>query len=236
MPQKLQGLQLFDSLHVSYLLAWLSIWIIIPLVGKKYLNKNQQKIVVWMMVIFMVGQEVVDYWNRTQFRPLSLDLDLPLHLCHLSLIFSVILLLKPNKYLFEITYFWGLGGAFQTMLTPDTTNFDNYLSYFLMHAHHAMIILTCLWLAVVWGYRCRPGAIKRTFILTNIVIIPVWLIDLWTGGNYMYLIERPPTESPLVFGEWPWYILNMEIVGFIIFTLLYLPMIYLRRKDEQQIV
>ncbi len=236
MHQKLQGLQLFDTLHVTYLLTWLVLWILIPFIGKRYLNKDQQTIVVWIMIIFMVGQEMVDYWNRTQFRPLSLDLDLPLHLCHLSLIFSVILLLKPGQYLFEITYFWGLGGAIQTMLTPDTTGFDNYLSYFLMHAHHGMIILTCLWLVVILGYRCRPGSIKRTFILTNIVIVPVWLIDRLTGGNYMYLMERPPTESPLVFGDWPWYILNIEIVGFIIFSILNMPMIYLRRKEKLKTV
>lgn len=236
MHQKLQGLQLFDTLHVTYLLTWLVLWILIPFIGKRYLNKDQQKIVVWIMIIFMVGQEMVDYWNRTQFRPLSLDLDLPLHLCHLALIFSVILLLKPNQYLFEITYFWGLGGAIQTMLTPDMTDFDNYLAYFLVQAHHAMIILTCLWLVVVLGYRCRPGSIKRTFIFTNIVIIPVWFIDWLIGGNYMYLMARPPTESPLVFGNWPWYIINIEIVGLIIFTILYMPMIYLRRKEELQML
>lgn len=233
MHQKLQGLQLFDTLHISYLLVWLVLWILIPFIGRKYLNKEQQKIVIWIMIIFIVGQEGVDYWNRTQFRLLSLDLDLPLHLCHLSLIFSVILLLKPSQYLFEITYFWGLGGAFQTMLAPDMTDFDNHTAIFLFNAHHAMIILVCIWLAVVNNYRCRPGAIKRTFILTNIVIWPVWLIDWLTGGNYMYLMERPPTESPLVFGNWPWYIINLQIVAFILFNIINFPMIYFRRKEER---
>lgn len=180
----------------------------------------------------MVGQEAIDYWNRMQVRELTLSLDLPLHFCHLSLIFSVILLLKPSQYLFEITYFWGLGGAIQTMLTPDTTGFDNYLSYFLMHAHHAMIILTCLWLAVVDGYRCRPGSIKRTFILTNIIIWPVWFVDWLVDANYMYLMKRPPTDSPLVFGEWPWYIINVELVALVLFLIINIPMVILRRKES----
>ena len=234
MHQKLQGLQLFDVIHVSYLLAWLTVWVAVPFIGKKYLNREQQKMVLWAMLVFVVGQEVVDYWNRTQVRNLTLALDLPLHFCHLSLIFAVYLLIRPNKYLYEITYFWGLGGALQSMITPDMTDFDNYLAVFLFNAHHAMIILVCIWLAVINGYRCRKGAILRTMILTNIVIWPVWLIDWIVDANYMFLMERPPTESPLVFGDWPMYIINVELVGFIICLILNLPMIYLRKKEELQ--
>jgi uncharacterized membrane protein YwaF len=70
-------------------------------------------------------------------------------------------------------------------------------------------------------------------ILTNIVIWPVWLIDWLVGANYMYLMERPPTESPLVFGDWPWYIINVELVGLLLSFIMYLPMIYLRRMALQ---
>ena len=62
--------------------------------------------VVWTMIIFMIGQETRDYWNRAQFRDLNLVLDLPLNFCHISLIFAIYLLIKPNAYLYEITYFW----------------------------------------------------------------------------------------------------------------------------------
>ena len=188
---------------MSYLLAWLVLWIAVPLLGIKILNQNQRKMVVISMIVFMIGQEAIDYWNRMQVRELTLSLDLPLHFCHISLFFAIYLLIKPSKYLYEITYFWGLGGAFQAMLAPDMTDFDNYLGVFLFNAHHAMIILVCLWLAVVDGYRCRKGAILRTLILSNIIIWPVWLVDWLVDANYMYLMKRPPTESPLVFGEWP---------------------------------
>jgi len=48
-------------------------------------------------------------------------------------------------------------------------------------------------------------------------------------------MERPPTESPLVFGDWPMYIINVEVVGFIMCLILNLPMIYLRKKEELQL-
>ena len=231
MHQKLQNLQLFDSLHVSYLLAWLVIWIIVPLMGKKYLNSDQRKIVVWGMLTFMVVQEVIDYWNRASVRELTLALDIPLHFCHLALFFAIFLLLRPNQLLYEVTYFWGLGGAFQAMLAPDMTDFDNYLAVFLFNAHHALIILVCIWMAVIDGFRCRKWAIFKTMIISNIVIWPVWLINWLVDANYMYLMERPPTESPLVFGEWPWYLINVQLVAFGLFVLINLPMVYLRKKE-----
>lgn len=118
------------------------------------------------------------------------------------------------------------------MLAPDMTDFDNHLSMFLFYAHHAMIILVCIWLTVVDKYRCRKWSVLRTMIVSNIIIWPVWLIDWLLDANYMYLMERPPTDNPLVFGEWPWYILNVEIVAVIIFSILNIPMFYLRRQES----
>ena len=53
--------------------------------------------------------------------------------------------------------------------------------------------------------------------------IPVGLISWLTGGNYMFLMQAPDVSNPLVFGNWPWYILNVSFVGLFIMILAYLP-------------
>ena len=55
------------------------------------------------------------------------------------------------------------------------------------------------------------------------MVIPVGLIAWLTGGNYMFLMIRPEVSNPIVFGDWPWYILNISIVGLFIMSLAYLP-------------
>lgn len=44
---------------------------------------------------------------------------LPLHLCSITLLLSVVVLLTRNAHLYEVLYFAGVGGAVQALLTPE---------------------------------------------------------------------------------------------------------------------
>jgi hypothetical integral membrane protein (TIGR02206 family) len=45
-----------------------------------------------------------------------------------------------------------------------------------------------------------------------------------TGGNYMFLAERPETASLLDYlGSWPWYILGAALLALAMFALLDIP-------------
>ena len=62
-------------------------------------------------------------------------------------------------------------------------------------------------------------------VITNIFAAIIYPINLVIGGNanYMFLIKRPPVNNPLLMGEWPWYILNLEIIIILYMGLLYIP-------------
>ena len=49
-----------------------------------------------------------------------------------------------------------------------------------------------------------------------------------SGSNYMYLAESPKIDNPLVFGDWPYYILNWEVIVLVLFYITYL--IFTRKK------
>jgi hypothetical integral membrane protein (TIGR02206 family) len=132
--------------------------------------------------------------------------------------------------LFEVTYFWGIIGGSQAMLTPDLNAFDNHLTLFLFFMHHGLVILIVFWLVFVSGCRCRPWAVARTFLFTNLVMIPVALIDWVIDANYMYLRASPVTDSPFINFGWPWYILEIELIGLLMMSLLQLPMMLARRR------
>jgi len=57
--------------------------------------------------------------------------------------------------------------------------------------------------------------------LFALIVIP---IDVITGGNYLFLCRKPEAFTVLdYFGSWPWYIIPMEAVVFMMFFVLYLP-------------
>lgn len=226
---------LFSSVHLAYLFGWLGIWLVVPWVGLRYLGIRGRKIMPIVLAAITIVQEAIDYWNRMTMRDLSLIADLPLQFCHLAQIFSVVLLFFRVPLLFEVTYFWGLIGALQAMLTPDLNAFDNHLTLSLFFMHHGMLILIVLWLVFVAGCRCRPHAVIRTFLFTNLIMIPVGLVDWTIGANYMYLCSSPETDSPLISGGWPWYIVQIEGIGLLMMVCLQFPMMLARDRRPERV-
>lgn len=225
---------LFSPVHLAYLAAWSVLWVIVPLIGLRCLNLRGRNITAIGLAWITVVQEAVDYLNRISIRELTILADLPLQFCHLASIFSVLLVFFRMPLLFEVTYFWGLIGASQAMLTPDPSAFDSHLTYFLFFMQHGMLILIVLWLVFVAGLRCRSLAVFRTFIFTNFIMIPVGLLDWVIGANYMYLRASPVTDNPFVWGGWPWYIVQIEGVGLLMMAFLQFPMMLARGRKPVQ--
>ncbi len=48
----------------------------------------------------------------------------------------------------------------------------------------------------------------------------------------MYLCTKPIANNPLLIGEWPWYLLNIELTALLHFFIIYLPFVYLNRQEE----
>ncbi len=55
----------------------------------------------------------------------------------------------------------------------------------------------------------KPGAVWRVFATTLAFTAVAGLGDILTGGNYMYLRQKPAHNSLLnLMGPWPWYIVS----------------------------
>ena len=59
----------------------------------------------------------------------------------------------------------------------------------------------------------------------NLMVIPVGIINWFADSNYMYICQKPHVESPFLFGEWPWYILSLELVGLLMMLIAAIPMV-----------
>lgn len=147
--------------------------------------------------------------------------SLPLQLCDAGIFVAGFALWFRRQWLVEVTYFWGLAGTTQALLTPDLPQHFPTYPYFQYYIAHGGVVAAALLL--VFGLRLLPRrfAVIRVTAITAAYAAFVGLVDALTGANYMYLRSKPATPTLLdVLGPWPWYILAAGLVAVVLFVAL----------------
>ncbi len=141
---------------------------------------------------------------------------------------------RIRQQLYELAYFWGVGGTVQAVLTPDLNEvFPSFpcIRYFMLHGG---LIVAVVMMTLGLRKRPRPGAVVRAWLLTAALAPPVMLVNWLAGSNYMYL-AGPPAHPSLYdsFGRWPWSLLTLVVVGTGFFMLCYLPFWVVDRRRRE---
>ncbi|MGD2123486.1 MAG: TIGR02206 family membrane protein [Gemmatimonadota bacterium] len=221
----------FGTKHLLYMAGVVVAWIVVLHVGLRHLAPRQRRHVALALAIFSLFQELVDDLLKVYYGVWALQTDLPLHLCSLGMLVSVWALLTRRQLVFEVAYYWVLAAATQAILTPDNTRWRlGELDAFWNFLSHGVIILNVLWLIFVDKMRCREGSWWRVFLITNLMVVPISLINASLGSNYFFICWKPGGVSPFLLGDWPWYIFWFEVFGLLFFLLLYTPMGWLNRR------
>jgi hypothetical integral membrane protein (TIGR02206 family) len=150
----------------------------------------------------------------------------PLQLCDWVTFLCAAALLWRRQLLFELTYFWGLAGTFQAVLTPDLAYGFPHPYFFAFQIAHAGIVVAVLYLVLGLGCRPWPRSILRAFLWIQAYLVATALVNVAFGTNFGYLRAKPARASLLdLLGPWPWYIVSLEALALVLFTLLYLPFV-----------
>lgn len=150
--------------------------------------------------------------------------DLPLFPCDLVGWIAPLALWSRSPLSVEWTYFWGLAGGIQAVVTPTVTERFPRLGFMQYVVLHNGVIVAALVLVVGFRLIPRRGAVGRIGALTVVYTVLVGLVDVGTGGNYMYL-RHPPGRSTVLadLGPWPWYILGAAAIALVSFVILDSP-------------
>ncbi len=168
-------------------------------------------------VVWMAWLWATDQW--------SVRTVLPLHLCSAMVYVGSAALVTRSQALYEPLYFLGIGGAAQALMTPNVgAHGFPHLHFISSFVSHGLILSAPVYLTMVEGMRPTRASIARVFVVGNVYLVFVGVVNWVVGGNYMYLARKPETPTLLdVMGTWPWYILGMEAIGMVTMVILYLP-------------
>jgi hypothetical integral membrane protein (TIGR02206 family) len=157
-----------------------------------------------------------------------------MQLCDWTFATAVIALTLRRQTCFELTYFWGLAGTLQALITPavDTSSLGTMVTFFVIHS---VIPASVFWL--MFEFRMRParGALLRVFVWSEVYTILALLANAMTGGNYGFLSHRPFGTRSLLdfFSDTHWlYVVQINLTGLLFFYLHDLPWQIARRRQE----
>jgi len=156
---------------------------------------------------------------------------LPLHLTDVVTILSAIALWTTRQLPFELTYFWALSASLLATLTPDLGQTFPDVFYVTYFATHGGAVVAAVFLAAGCRMVPRAGSVLRVFGYTVVVAAAAAIGTVVTDGNYMWLREKPDSESLLdVMGPWPIYIVAAGALGLVLFYALDTPFRRMRRS------
>lgn len=231
----------FSLSHDLALLSLLVIVLAIYFLRKSLRSPRIDQICRYTLASLLILQEIsLNIW-RVYTGAWTLQEALPLHLCGAAIIVSAIMLVTRKHSLYELSYFWGMSGAIQALLTPDIGiySFPHY-RYFQFFISHGLIILASLYMTFVGQYRPVFKSVWRTFLVTNLYMVIIAGFNYLTGSNYLFICQKPATGSLLdIMGPWPWYILALEFMAVVSFLVYYAPFAieryFSRRKEGQSV-
>lgn len=144
----------------------------------------------------------------------SFRYTLPLQLTDAVSIATAIALWTRRRLFVELVYLWALTASLQATITPDLGYDFPSVFYFTYFVYHIGAIVAAFYLVFGAGSMPRRGAVWRVWAATWAWAGVAAIGCLATGGNYMFLREKPERGSLLnALGPWPWYILSAAFVG-----------------------
>ena len=200
-------------------------------------SEKERKIVRWVLAIaIVVNESSLHIWSA-YWGIWNIQTMLPLHMCSVMIWLSAYMLVTRNYSIYEFTYFIGFGGAMQAVLTPADAAAYNFPHFRIMQTFiaHGLLINVAIYMTVVEGFRPTLQSFKRVFIWTNLYMVVIFFVNLAIGSNYLFVANKPNFPTLLdMLAPWPWYIIELEAVGFAIFFLLYIPFLIKDWRAKQQ--
>ena len=220
-----QPFEIFGEPHLITLLLIMASAFLLPLIIRNS-DKNNKIFVAKVLGFTAITLELTKpfIWHY------GLDFPwvrlIPIHMCNLSTLFIGIFLLTEKRIFFEVSFFWGIGGGFNALLTPDIPKTFPDPQFILFFIGHGLLIIAIAYACLALKNRPTLSSVKNGIYVSILILPIIYIVNMILGSpaNYWYLGTKPIGESILdLFPEPPLHIPLLIIVGVILFFIIYSP-------------
>ena len=215
----------FGTPHLTAIALAVLVPLALALVARhEHLGAHADRLARLGLALFLLGGWAAWWWAGWSSGTMTLANGLPFNLCDWAEAVLIVALLTRHQFAYELGYFWGLGATLQGLLTP-TVFYDwpdpQFIFFFIQHGG---VVAALLYLTL--GSRLRPTwrSLPRVIATSLFYVGITGLVDVLVGGNYGFLVAKPPGVNMLTFmSPWPWYIPELIVAGLIFVLLYYAP-------------
>lgn len=211
--------QVFSMEHIISILVIILVFIAFLRFNKVLGINDKSRSFLFVLAFIMISLDLSEDLVRVFTGFYSIRKDLPLQLCSIGVYLAAFTLVSRKKIFFDLIFYWGFVGATNAILTPDGNLFELRIFFFYSQAYHAALIFAVLWLMIKYDMRMRYGSILKVVISTNIIVGLLSILNYALDSNYMFLRQIPNSVSPFLMGEWPVYIIMVQVFSIILVVL-----------------
>jgi len=167
--------------------------------------------------------------------PYNVGEDLPLNPCNWLAFVALAYVYSKREWLWHLLYFFVWVFTFNAVITPSLyENFPHFTFCKFWIAHTGLVMF------VVHLNRLKAPTIEFKHLVKAYLYLQIFtLISLGINSligpeaNYFFLSHKPFSASVLdILGEWPYYIIQGDIIAFGLFVLAWLPYRYLTHRHR----
>ncbi len=138
-------------------------------------------------------------------------------------------------WMYEILVFWIVTGTSQAIVTPDIAAGYPTFNYSRYSVLHLGLLYIIGYATMVFKMVPNSKSIFKSFFALQVYVIAMMISNYLLNANYIYLNQKPNSASLIdYFGEWPLYIIVVQIIGIPYFMLVYFHFdLYQKRMSSQ---
>lgn len=202
--------------------AVLTSWLWIRWGQRAPTRQQQREIGLWLGLVgvasWVYAEVVMFATNQTPWQSI-----VPLHLCYFLCLTLPYVIWQERLDWLDWLYPIVMAGCLQALFTPDLDDTAPHFYSIRYWLVHVALVQSVLYAVFVYGFRPSALGILKCVLFLNLYALVVTPVNLWLGTNFLYLRE-PASGSVMEFlGPWPYYLVAIEGLMLVLFTLVYLP-------------
>lgn len=212
----------FGTEHFQVLIGCLlfAVWFIRS--GMQKWNPEQKRKNAMWLAVFLMALQLSKTFIRIGLGNFNHATDLPFHLCSLMPFALFIIYSTGSRKWWAIFFFWIMAGTFQALFTPTLTDVLPHYEAFRYWGVHAGVVILALYGYFAMNWRLNAMDIIWSGVAMNVAALIIYPYNCLTTSNYFFLNAKPPGTTLYSFlPEWPWYILTLEMVLIVLFSVVY---------------